>query len=224
MTEEYKRKAIEVLLPFVSENKQHVFNACLRERTRHLTVVLEDIYQPQNASAVLRTSDCFGLQDVHVIENDHAYDINPKVVKGATKWLHVSKYYEEEHNSLRCLTGLKQQGYALVATSPSPESIPLHLLPIDRPMALMIGTEKHGLSPIAMQMADMQVTIPMFGFTESLNLSVSAAICLQHLMHRIRHSDLDWRLSASEMLDLQLEWVRKVVKNADTIERRMIPQ
>ncbi len=222
MTEDYKRKAIEVLQPFVTENKQQVFESCLRERTRHLTVVLEDIYQPQNASAVLRTCDCFGLQDVHVIENDHAYDINPNVVRGATKWLHVHKYFEDEHNSERCLTALKAKGFMLVATSPDVGSTPLHDLPIDRPIALMVGTEKHGLSTIAMQMADRQVTIPMFGFTESLNLSVSAAICVQNLMHRIRQSDIDWRLSESEILDLRLEWYRKVVKDPDKIERHFL--
>src|SRR5690606_12722901 len=103
----------------------------------------------------------------HVIENDHAYDINPKVVHGASKWLHIHKYFEEDFNSERCLRQLKSNGYLLVATSPKADSIPLHDLPLDRPIALMMGTEKHGLSDKAMEMADMLVTIPMVGFTES---------------------------------------------------------
>jgi tRNA (guanosine-2'-O-)-methyltransferase len=224
MTEAYKQQVIDVLLPFVSDNKKEVFEACLRERTRYLTVVLEDIYQPQNTSAVLRTCDCFGLQDVYVIENDHAYDINPNVVKGATKWLHIHKYYEEEHNSQRCLTDLKDKGYLLVATSPSAKSVELHNLPLDKPIALMLGTEKHGLSKVALEMADVCITIPMSGFTESLNLSVSGGICIQNIMHRIRQSDVHWQLSEAEKLDLHLEWVRKVVKDPGAIERRMLGQ
>lgn len=222
MTADEKRAAIEVLRPFATTNKQTVFDACLKQRTRHITVVLEDIYQPQNASAVLRSCDCFGLQDVHVIENDHAYDINPKVVHGASKWLHVHKYFEEEYNTERCLTELKQSGYLLVATSPANESIPVYELPIDRPIALMFGTEKHGLSPMAMELADLHTTIPMVGFTESLNISVSAAICIQSLTHRLRNSDVTWQLSEDDALDLRLEWMRRVVKDAEAIERRLL--
>jgi tRNA (guanosine-2'-O-)-methyltransferase len=222
LTADEKRAAIEVLRTFATVNKQEVFDACLKQRTRHITVVLEDIYQPQNASAVLRSCDCFGLQDVHVIENDHAYDINPKVVHGASKWLHVHKYYEEENNTERCLESLKRQGYLLIATSPDASSIPIHQLPIDRPIALMFGTEKRGLSTMAVKMADLHTTIPMVGFTESLNISVSAAICIQHLTHRLRTSDVAWQLSEDENLDLRLEWMRKVVKDAEAIERRLL--
>ncbi|MCF8258249.1 MAG: RNA methyltransferase [Flavobacteriales bacterium] len=219
---EYRQRAIEVLRPYVSDNKWRLFDECLAQRTRHVTVVLEDIYQPQNASAVLRSCDCFGIQDVHVIENDHAYDINPKVVHGASKWLHVHKYFEEDFNTERCLAKLKDNGYCLVATSPRADSVPVHEFPLDRPIALMMGTEKRGLSDHAFEMADALVTIPMVGFTESLNISVSAAICLQNLTHRLRQSVIPWQLSEEERQDLLLEWMRKVVKDAERIERRFI--
>lgn len=209
-----------MLRPYVTDNKMQIFEACLAQRTRYVTVVLEDIYQPQNASAVLRSCDCFGIQDVHVIENDHAYDINPKVVLGASKWMHIHKYFEEDFNTERCLRGLKERGYQLVATSPRADSIPIDEFPIDKPIALMMGTEKRGLSNVAINMADALVTIPMVGFTESLNISVSAAICLRHLTHRLRQSDIQWQLNDDEREDLQLEWMRKVVKDAEGIERR----
>lgn len=185
-------------------------------------MVLEDIYQPHNASAVLRSCDCFGIQDVHIIENDHAYDINPKVVHGASKWLHIHKYHEEDFNTLACLNLLKSNGYALVATSPRADSTPLHELPLDRPIALMMGTEKHGLSDMAFEMAEMLVTIPMVGFTESLNISVSAAICLQTLTHRLWQSQIAWQLSDDDQQTLLLEWMRKVVKDAEGIEKRLL--
>jgi tRNA (guanosine-2'-O-)-methyltransferase len=220
--EPYRQKAIDVLRPFVSDNKMAVFEQCLQWRTRHITMVLEDIYQPQNASAVLRSCDCFGIQAVHVIENDHAYDINPKVVHGASKWLHIHKYYEEDFNTERCLNLLKSKGYALVATSPRADAVPVHELPLDRPIALMMGTEKHGLSDVAFGMADMLVTVPMVGFTESLNISVSAAICLQTLTHRLWQSDIEWQLSGEERQTLLLEWMRKVVKDAEGIEKRFL--
>lgn len=222
MTPQHRIQTIEVLRPFVTENKMQVFETCLAQRTRYITMVLEDIYQPQNASAVLRSCDCFGVQDVHVIENDHAYDINPKVVHGASKWLHIHKYFEEDFNSERCLRQLKSNGYLLVATSPKADSIPLHDMPLDRPIALMMGTEKHGLSDKAMEMADLLVTIPMVGFTESLNISVSAAICLQDLTYRLRQSEYAWQLSEEEKETLLLEWMRKVVKDAEAIERRFL--
>jgi tRNA (guanosine-2'-O-)-methyltransferase len=222
LTPAYRKQAIALLRPYVTDNKMQVFEACLAQRTRYITVVLEDIYQPQNASAVLRSCDCFGIQDVHVIENDHAYDINPKVVHGASKWMHIHKYFEEDFNTERCLRGLKERGYQLVATSPRADSIPIHDFPLDRPIALMMGTEKRGLSDFAFDMADALVTIPMVGFTESLNISVSAAICLQNLTHRMRQSDFQWQLSDDEREDLQLEWMRKVVKDAERIERRFI--
>jgi tRNA (guanosine-2'-O-)-methyltransferase len=219
---EYRKRAMEVLRPYVTDNKMQVFEACLAQRTRYVTMVLEDIFQPQNASAVLRSCDCFGIQDVHVIENDHAYDVNPKVVHGASKWLHIHKYYEEDFNSERCLEALKEKGYRLVATSPRADSIPIHDFPLDRPIALMMGTEKRGLSDYAFGMADGLVTIPMYGFTESLNISVSAAICLQNLTHRLRESVYPWQLTDEERDELLLEWMRKVVKDAEGIERRFI--
>jgi tRNA (guanosine-2'-O-)-methyltransferase len=222
ISKEHRQQIIEVLRPYVTDNKMDVFERCLYWRTRHITMVLEDIYQPQNASAVLRSCDCFGIQEVHVIENDHAYDINPKVVHGASKWLHIHKYFEEDFNTERCLTDLKAKGYVLVATSPKADAIPVHELPLDRPIALMMGTEKHGLSKKAFDMADMLVTVPMVGFTESLNISVSAAICLQTLTHRLWQSTIEWRLSEKEKQILLLEWMRKVVKDSEGIEKRLL--
>jgi tRNA (guanosine-2'-O-)-methyltransferase len=218
----YRQRVIEVLTPYVTDNKLAVFERCLQWRTRHITMVLEDIYQPQNASAVLRSCDCFGIQEVHVIENDHAYDINPKVVHGASKWLHIHKYFEEDVNTERCLNSLRSNGYTLVATSPRTDAIPVHELPLDKPVALMMGTEKHGLSDTAFGMADMLVTVPMVGFTESLNISVSAAICLQTLTHRLWQSEIEWRLSEEEKETLLLEWMRKVVKDSEGIEKRLL--
>jgi tRNA (guanosine-2'-O-)-methyltransferase len=210
----------EYLLSFVTENKKQLFHSRLEERTRHLTVVLEDIFQPQNTNAVLRTADCFGIQDVHVIENTNGYDINPRVLRGALKWLDLTRYNLHQDNTMVCLQRLKQKGYLIVATSPSPHSIPLHEMPLDRPMALVFGNEKQGISQVVKREADIHMHIPMYGFTESLNVSVSAAICLHHLTTELRRSQVNWRMSDAERAELLYQWTRKVLKDPDGLEKR----
>ncbi|MFT4981933.1 MAG: tRNA (guanosine-2'-O-)-methyltransferase [Bacteroidia bacterium] len=213
-------KLLEYLKSFVTENKQELIESRLHERTRHVTVVLEDIFLAHNTSAVLRSADCFGIQDVHIIENTNHYELNPKVVLGATKWLHLHQYREDHDNTSFCINQLKQKGYSVVATSPHTESVSLQNLPIDKPVALMFGTEKLGLSSNALELADAHMYIPMYGFTESLNISVSAAICLQHLTERMRRSEANWQLSSSEKQALENEWIRLCLKDPDGLEKR----
>lgn len=214
------QKLLDYLLSFTTENKRELIVSRLLERTRHITVVLEDIYQPQNASAVLRTADCFGIQDIHVIENTNEYEINPRVVHGATKWLNIHKYNEVHDNTTDCLQKLKHKGYSIIATSPHANSISLYDLPLDKPIAIMFGTEKLGLSSAALEQADELMYIPMYGFTESLNISVSAAICMQHLTHRLRQSEIQWRLSDDERQQLHFDWARNVLKDPEGLEKR----
>ncbi|MFM1876084.1 MAG: hypothetical protein RL266_1821 [Bacteroidota bacterium] len=210
---------LEYLLRFATENKRQLIASRLEERTRYITVVLEDIYESQNASAVLRSADCFGIQDVHIIENTNQYQLNPNVVKGATKWLHVHRYSQDHDNTTHCINQLKSKGYRIVATSPSASSVSLQELPLDEPLALLFGTEKLGLSANAFELADYHMYIPMYGFTESLNISVSAAICLQYLAQKLRESNLNWQLSEEEKNALHYEWVRKVVNKPEILER-----
>lgn len=191
-------------------------------RTRYITVALEDIYHTQNASAVMRTSDCFGIQDIHVIENQHLFDINPDVVLGATKWVDLHRYNRAgENNTIHAIKQLKNDGYRIVGTSPHTKSVSLEDFDYSAgKFALVFGTERHGISDTVKEMADEFVTIPMYGFTESFNLSVSAGICLHHLMHKVRNSDLQWQLSDKENLELYLKWLRRDIKNVDLIEKR----
>lgn len=210
---------LEYLQSFVTANKNQLIASRLKERTRHLTVVLEDIYEPHNASAVLRSADCFGVQDVHIIENTNFYRVNPKVVKGAAKWIHIHQYREDHDNTTHCINQLKEKGFKIVATSPSAESVSLQELPVNEPLALMFGTEKLGLSSNAFELADYHMYIPMYGFTESLNISVSAAITLQHLAYRIRKENVNWQLSEQEHEDLLNEWTRLCLKDPEGLER-----
>lgn len=218
--EDRHEQMLEFLHSFVTPNKQQLIASRLLERTRHLTIVLEDIYHSQNANAVLRTADCFGIQDVHVTEGRNEYDFNPRVVKGSLKWLDLHRYAHHQQNMEACLSRLKANGYTIVATSPEAGSIPLQQIPIDKPIALLFGSEKNGLSEIAMRMADIKMHIPMYGFTESLNVSVSAAICLYELTRRIRESTVNWKLSKEDFSELRELWIRKVLKDPNGLESR----
>jgi tRNA (guanosine-2'-O-)-methyltransferase len=213
---------LDYLNAFVSENKKNKFDTLICHRTRHITIVLEDIYQPHNASAVLRSCDCFGIQDVHIIENENTYEVNPDVALGASKWLSLFKYNKEKNNTFNCLNTLKERGYRIVAATPHINDFAPDNLPIDTPFALVFGTELNGLTAEALAMADSFIRIPMYGFTESLNISVSAALLLYALTERLRKSGISWQLSEEEKTDIRLLWVKSVIKKADLIEKDFI--
>ncbi len=209
------------LAPFISDNKRALFDRIAQERTRHVTVVLEDIYQPHNASAVVRTADLVGVQDVHIIENRNKYTVNPDVTLGSSKWINMVRYRDREaDNAEACVAALKGKGFRIVATSPRADSVTPETIPLDRPMAFCFGTELTGLSDGMMKHADTFLRIPMHGFTESYNISVSAAIVLYTVMQRLRSSGVHWRLGNDERDAIKLTWARKVVHSAQHIEAR----
>jgi len=215
-----KKELLMFLLQYVTPHKKELFKKVIKERTKYLTVVLEDIYQPHNASAVLRSCDCFGVQDVHVIENSNIYEVNPDVALGSTKWLTLFKYHEKRNNTVDTFNQLKDRGYRIVATTPHKHDFLINELPLDKKTALVFGTEKNGLSPIAMDHADVFVKIPMYGFTESYNISVSAALVLYELSKRLRTSkNINWKLNEEEIVEIQLNWARNVLKRSETLEK-----
>ncbi len=222
MDTEKKKLLLDYLESFISDNKSSLFNTIIQNRTRHITVALEDIYQSQNASAVLRTCDCFGVQDVHIIENRNTYSVNEDVALGSSKWLNLVKYNEGENNTLHCYEALRAEGYKIIATTPHTDDTLLDDMPIDGKIALVFGTEMEGLSEIAIENADGHLKIPMFGFTESFNISVSAAIILHHLTDKLRKSDIDWKLKDDEILNTRLAWVRSVLKHPEMYEQEFI--
>jgi tRNA (guanosine-2'-O-)-methyltransferase len=211
-----KPALLEYLTGFVSDNKRGKFEAIVQQRTRYITVVLEDLYQPHNASAVLRSCDCFGIQDVHIIENANTYEVNPDVALGASKWLNLIRYNAAENNTPEAIAALKSKGYRIVATTPHRHEVTLQQLDLRKgPVALLFGAELRGLTADALAGADEFMMIPMYGFTESFNISVSAALSLFYLTGQLRDSTLPWQLSAEEQIDTRLDWVRKVVKSSE---------
>ncbi len=206
------------LKDFISPERKALFEQIILNRTRYISVVLEDIYQPHNASAVLRTCDCFGIQDIHVIENQNKYQVNPDVALGSSQWVNIIKHNSQENNTLSAIQHLKSKGYRIVATTPHINNVTLDKLNLDEgKIAFFFGTEMHGLSQTMLSHADSYLKIPMFGFTESFNISVSASIILHHLTHKLHQSKLNWQLSEFEKELVQHQWLKRTIKKVDLI-------
>jgi len=213
------KELIDYLTQFVSEPRRKKFDDVLQFRTRHITIALEDIYQPHNASAVLRSCDCFGIQDVHIIENRNSYTVNPDVALGSFKWLNLIKYNKSENNTHDSIKSLKKKGYKIIATTPHSNDCNIHDLDIEQRLCLFFGTELKGISDEVKEQADGFVKIPMFGFTESFNISVSAALSIYTLVRKLHESKIKWQLSEKEKEEIILNWLRKSISKPELIEK-----
>lgn len=218
-----EKELIRYLSQFMTEKRANQFQKVLKHRTRYISVVLENIYHPHNASAVLRSCDCFGVQEVHIIENRHTYQVNPDIALGSSKWLSLRRYnHPEADNTKAALNKLKKEGVRILATVADEDTVPFFDVDISQgPVALVLGGEKSGISAEAKEMADQFVTIPMYGFTESLNVSVAAALMLQHFTSKMRknlRANL-WQLKEEEFDQLFLQWIRKTVKGVELLEQ-----
>lgn len=210
------------LLPFLSEERLLRFEEVLKHRTRHLTVVLENVFQSRNASAVMRSCDGFGLQDVHLIEDIHPWVPNRGVSKGTNAWLTLHRYRSAHDPTAACLDRLRNKGYRIAVTSPHVNGYEVTELPIDQPVAVVMGTEWQGVSDRLLAEADLHVAIPMHGFAESLNISVAAAVVLHELNRRLRSNEsISWQLRDEEKRELRALWAKASVRNAHGILKRL---
>lgn len=209
---------IDYLSGFINEERRQRLGEILRLRTRHITVVLEDIYQPQNASAVVRTCECLGLQEIHVIENQHEYRLNPAVAQGSSKWIEIVKHNRvEEDNTRACIDHLRQRGYRIIAMNPAPEGKTVEQLDVSNKLALCFGSEEPGLSTTLQELADETVRIPIHGFTQSYNLSVSAAISLYSLVTDLRNSGVKWQLDERDTTDIYIKWLAQSTPSGQSL-------
>ncbi|HYG01530.1 MAG TPA: RNA methyltransferase [Chryseosolibacter sp.] len=218
------QKLLDHLSQFVSDHKKNFVEKVLAARTRYVTVVLEDIFQSQNASAVLRTSECMGLQDIHIVENTAKYHLNVRVLKGADKWLTLHRYRSQGVNNTEvCYQRLKRQGYKILLADPAADGTPINEINVDESkIALVFGNELRGVSEYALECCDAKIRVPMYGFTESLNVSVSVAICLNTILQKLRFSQPDIGLLAQEKDHIRLEWFKKIVRRSDILEKEFL--
>ena len=219
LTPQQKADLYESLSALISERRRELFDRLAPSRTRHVAVVLEDIYQPHNAAAVLRSCDCFGVQDVHVVEARNPFNPAGDVAVGSSKWVDYYKHTD----ILSAYAHLRSQGYRIVATLPHENDTMIGDLDLRQPVALVFGTELTGLTQHAIDAADAYVKIPMYGFTESFNISVCAALSLFSTTERLRRDpSIAWQLSPEAQLDLKLHWCLQTIRDGETVARKMI--
>lgn len=222
LSKEEKEVLISYLCEFITDKRKQRFDEVMANRMNHLQIIVEDVYQGHNASAVIRSCDCFGVQHVHFIENKNSLKVNDEIALGAEGWVTIHKHGGQENNTTSCIRSLKEQGFRIVATTPHTNACTIDKLPVDKKLALVFGTEKDGISDEVKEQADEFVKIPMYGFTESFNISVSAALCMYELSTRIRKEVNDFGLSETEKTDIYLDWLQNSISGVDIIIKKYL--
>ena len=216
---------VQYLKTFIVDERRELFEKKIQQRTKYITVVLENIFQGRNISASIRSADCFGIQDVHIIENDNIFNEDSEVSMGAEKWIMITRYNQKKHNSIEAIKKLKSEGYQIIATTPHNTDCDLFDVDVSKQkVALIFGAEVEGCSEQTLALADKKMKIPMYGFTESFNLSVSVSLCLQHLTYKLRKADFDWRMTEDEQDKAMLQWLRNSIKASAKIEDEYLKQ
>lgn len=207
---------IKQLSEYLNPERLQLINQILSHRTRHFTVVVEDVYQQHNAGAIVRTCECMGIQDVHIIETRNNFKASEGISRGALKWIDAHFYNHQQDESQHCLKQLKAKGYQIVATMPHIHSHSIDDFDVSKKSAFILGAEKKGVSASIIAQADVFLHIPMFGFTESYNVSVACALVLHSLTKRLRQqAPHTWQLGELEYLEKKLEWIGKSLPNGE---------
>jgi tRNA (guanosine-2'-O-)-methyltransferase len=198
---------IAALEPLTTDARGDRLKSILGERTGSVTVVFDHPHDPHNGSAVLRSCDAFGVQRVHVICGQDQFAASRMVAKGSERWVDII-HHESAAVAARLL---RQEGFRLFVTHPEGRLTPTDLVSLEK-VAFILGNERDGVSQELTELADDTVRIPMRGFVESLNVSVTAAILVQAACQG-RPSDLSER----ERQNIYARWLRKSVPRADEV-------
>ncbi|MDG5492349.1 RNA methyltransferase [Psychroserpens sp. SPM9] len=209
-------KLLEHLESYLTEARKEKFEWVLSQRTKHFTVATEDVYQLHNTSAVMRSCDVFGIQELNIIEEQNSKNIDREIAMGSQKWVDLNRY----HSVKEAIKDLKHKGYQIVATTPHEDDSLLDDFDVTKQSCFFFGREISGLSQDVIDEADCFLKIPMVGFTESLNISVSAAIILQHVTTKLRQTRVNWQLTEEEQLAKRLDWCKKTIKSHKAIIER----
>ena len=216
-SEEWLRERLDYMTQFLTEERKLTLRRTVEQRTHYMRIMTENMFHPQNASAIMRHCEAFGIQQIHCVEDRCKFDPSVNIVRGTQKWVDV----EHHETTAEALSALKSEGYRIVATTPhrcssTPESFDV----TKGKFALVFGTEHAGISQEVIEAADEFLMIPMCGMVESLNVSASAAILIYMLSERIRQSVDGWQLSDAEQLKLLTRWTMSSVRDFEGILRR----
>jgi tRNA (guanosine-2'-O-)-methyltransferase len=199
LTEE-NRLIWEMILP---ERLQRMYEV-LQKRTRYVTVLTEAVDDPHNQAAVLRTAEAFGVQDVYVVTGKAPFQPSPLVTRHADKWLTLY----QKPDIITAIRDLQAKGYQVYASYLGEGTIPLSDIDVSRPTALLFGNEHSGVSQEALRAADATFMIPMYGFVQSFNISVAAALSLYDVTERARQQAGErYYLSFTEKKELYETWM-----------------
>ena len=216
-SEEWFRERLDYMTRFITDERREVLQRTVAQRTHYMRILTENMFHPQNASAIMRHCEAFGIQQIHTVEDRCKFDPSVNIVRGTQKWVDV----EHHETTAEALQALKSEGYRIVATTPhrcsaTPESFDV----TKGKFALVFGTEHAGISDEVIEAADDFLMIPMCGMVESLNVSASAAILIYMLSERIRQSVEGWQLTDAEQLKLLTRWTMSSVRDYEGILRR----
>jgi tRNA (guanosine-2'-O-)-methyltransferase len=172
------------LFPQVERSRVERMVQVATRRLSSVTLAVENLWDTHNVSAVLRSAEGLGLMDVHVVEHPQRFKKHRGITHGADRWLNVHRY----SSATQVLDHLSEAGFLICAADVGAGCVPVTEVPVDRPLAVVVGSEKDGLSETTRERADMRFSIPMTGFTGSFNVSVSAAISLWEITRQRRES------------------------------------
>ena len=203
------------LAEFMTPERNEVLRRTVAMRTRYMTVMAENMYHGQNAAALIRHCEAFGIQEMHTVETLCRFDPNPDIARGTDQWVDVQRH----RSTAEALAALRRDGYRIVATTPHREDVTPETFDVTRgPFALVFGTEHAGISDEVIAGADEFLRIPMCGMVESLNVSASAAILIYMLSERVRLTVGDWRMDRRRgRPKCSTGWMTPSVKDAGAI-------
>lgn len=224
LTPAQRMELLQYMDGFLTDERRERLNAVLDQRTTHFCIAMEDLFYERNSGAIIRTADGYGIQNIHVIEPKDSFKskVTNIISKGAEKWVNKTQHGDMHNGAKDCIAELRKQGYQIVATTPHKDGHTIHNFDISKKSAFFLGTEKTGISPEVMEEADDYIAMPIYGFTESYNVSVANAILLHELTNRLRNSDIDWHLSPEERENLMLDWTLKSIVSSHLLAEKYI--
>lgn len=213
---------IEHLSSLLNPNRKETLDKAISLRTKHICLVLENIRHTQNSSAIIRTAEIMGVQDVHVVRQNYQNDLRRDITKGAEKWMEVRLYDGEERNIELCFNYLKKKKYKIAVTCLDDDSKSIEEIPLIEPLAIVMGEEVSGVSDFAKANADYKIKLPMYGLTESFNIAIAGSLVMHQILTRLRSTDVNYLLNPQQKTELTLDWYKKAIRGGHEIASRFI--
>jgi len=209
-----QRSFLETLL---SPERLDRLKSVLKQRLSCVTLVLDNLLDSHNMAAVVRTVESLGCQDLHVIEEDYPFDLSSRVTKYTHKWVSIHRYPDAPS----CMDQLRSDGFRVYAAMVDNQSMPITEIEITahQPIAFVLGNEHSGVRPETLALTDGGFYVPMYGFSESFNVSVASALVLSHAVTRRRQflPCAHGTLPADRAAKLYDIWLQKSVKNSQRL-------